>query len=96
MVRANEQLKMEVARRAEAEAALREEHSHLSGVLAIYERDRNLVAYEIHDGFVQPAAAAQMELQAAIAAYNRDPDRALENVLRAWSESSRASHKCGC
>ncbi len=83
LLAANEQLKLEVARRAEVEAALREEHRHLSRVLAIYEKDRQLVAYDIHDGFVQTAAAAQMRLQAALAAYANDPNNALEHVASA-------------
>ena len=83
LIAANERLKEEVARRAEAEGALREEQRHLSSVLAIYEKDRQLVAYDIHDGFVQTAAAASMGMQAALAAYPSDPDRALEQVASA-------------
>jgi signal transduction histidine kinase len=83
LVAANERLKTEVARRAEAETALREEHRHLSNVLAIYEKDRQLVAYDIHDGFVQTATGASMGMQAALAAYPTDPDRAQENVASA-------------
>jgi signal transduction histidine kinase len=79
---ANQQLTKEVAKRNEVEAALQEEHRHLRSVLEIYEQDRRLVAYDMHDGFAQPAAAAQMGLQAAIGAYKRDPDKALELVVR--------------
>lgn len=83
LLAANERLKTEVARRAEAESALREEHRHLSSVLAIYEKDRQLVAYDIHDGFVQTAAAASMGMQAALAAFPQDPGRAQEQVAHA-------------
>jgi signal transduction histidine kinase len=83
LVAANEQLRQEITRRAEVEAALHEEHRHLSSVLSIYEADRQLIAYDMHDGFVQTATAAQMGLQSALAAYARDPDRALEHVVGA-------------
>ena len=51
-------------------------------VLEMCERDQQLLAYEIHDGFVQPATAALMNLQASLSAYATDPDRALENIVR--------------
>ena len=41
-----------------------------------------MLAYEIHDGFVQPATAALMNLQAGLAAHTSDPEQALENVAR--------------
>jgi signal transduction histidine kinase len=82
LLAANQQLTEEVAKRTEAEAALHEEHRHLRSVLEIYEQDRRLVAYDMHDGFVQSAAAAQMGLQGAIGAYKHDPGKALELVVR--------------
>ncbi len=82
LLAANQQLTKEAAKRTEVEAALQKEHRHLFSVLEIYEQDRRLVAYDIHDGFVQTAAAAQMGLQAAIGAYKRDPDKALQLVVR--------------
>ena len=81
-VQLNARLKAEAARRTEAETALREEHLQLPRVLEVYEQERHLVAYDIHDGFVQSATAAHMGLQAALAAYTSDPDRALENIVR--------------
>ena len=47
-------------------------------MLEIYEKDRQLVAYDIHDGFVQTAAAASMGMQAALAAY--------PSAIRTWPE----------
>jgi signal transduction histidine kinase len=82
LLAANQQLTSEVAKRAEAEKALQSEQSHLRNVLEIYEQDRRLVAYDIHDGFVQTAAASQMGLQSAIGTYKRDPDKALELIIR--------------
>ena len=83
LIAENEHLKAEVARRAAAEAALRAEHSHLRSVLAIHEKERQLVAYDIHDGFVQPAIAASMGLQAALAACPREPETARQHVVSA-------------
>ncbi len=59
------------------------EHSHLRSVLAIHEKERQLVAYDIHDGFVQPAIAASMGLQAALAACPREPETARQHVVSA-------------
>jgi signal transduction histidine kinase len=78
---AREKLQVELAERTNAEAALRNEHRRLRQVLAMCEHDQQLLAYEIHDGFVQPATAALMNLQAALSAYATDPQTALENVL---------------
>jgi signal transduction histidine kinase len=45
----------------------------------MYERDRQLVAYEIHDGFTQPLAGALMQLEGGLQlAKSRHPDTALE------------------
>ena len=82
LVAAHEKLQAEFAQRTKAEEALRDEHRHLRQVLEMCERDQRLLAYEIHDGFVQPATAALMNLQAGLAAYATDPETALENVVR--------------
>ena len=58
LVAAHEKLQAEFAQRAKAEEALRDEHRHLHQVLEMNECDQRLLAYEIHDGFVQPATAA--------------------------------------
>jgi signal transduction histidine kinase len=82
LVAANEKLQAEFQQRAKAEAALRDEHRHLRQVLEMFERDQRLLAYEIHDGFVQPATAALMNLQASLSTYATNPDKALESVVR--------------
>ncbi len=82
LVSAHEKLQAEFAQRANAEEALRDEHLHLRKVLEMNECDQRLLAYEIHDGFVQPATAALMNLQASVSAYKSDPQKALENVVR--------------
>ena len=80
--RANEELQAEFVQRAKVEEALRDEQRHLLHVLEICERDQRLLAYEIHDGFVQPATAALMNLHASLSAYSSDPELALANVVR--------------
>ncbi len=82
LVRAHETLREEFTQRANAEAALREEQNHLRRVLEICERDQRLVAYDIHDGFIQPATAALMNLQAGLAMLSGDPQKAVESVER--------------
>ncbi len=82
LVRAHKKLLAEFARKAKAEEALRDEHRRLRHVLEICERDQRLLACEIHDGFVQTATAALMNLQAGLAAQATDPQKALENVAR--------------
>lgn len=46
------------------ESALRREQEFLRKLLALHERERQLVAYEIHDGLAQQMTAALMHLQA--------------------------------
>ncbi|MGO9115012.1 MAG: sensor histidine kinase [Thermoguttaceae bacterium] len=82
LLSAHEKLQAEFAQRTKAEAALRDEHSHLRKVLEMNECDQRLVAYEIHDGFVQPATAALMNLQASLSTYTKDPEKSLESVIR--------------
>jgi signal transduction histidine kinase len=50
----------DVTRRTLAEEALQEEHEHLRRLLDLHERNRKLVAYEIHDGVVQSLVSAKM------------------------------------
>jgi signal transduction histidine kinase len=82
LVRANEMLKKEFDERARVEEALREEHLHQRQLLELSEREQRLLAYEIHDGFVQPATAALMHLQASLSSYKDNPEGALGNVVR--------------
>lgn len=59
---ANEKLLKENKIRKRAEDALRSEQELLKRMFAIQERERKLVAYEIHDGIVQYATAALMHM----------------------------------
>ncbi len=73
----------EVLAHRKAEEALQEEQRHLRELLEMYERDRKLVAYEIHDGFVQQAAAALMHLQSFGHLPAQDPAAAQKAVDQA-------------
>jgi PAS domain S-box-containing protein len=53
----------DVSERKRSEDALRQERDRLGRLLDMHERDRKLVAYEIHDGFVPPLTAALMQLE---------------------------------
>jgi PAS domain S-box-containing protein len=57
---------IDVSQRSQAAEKLREERKLLQRVLQFHERDRQLIAYEIHDGFVQNATAAQMLLNSLL------------------------------
>ena len=56
-------LAVDVTRRRRAEAEVQFEHRLMRQMLRSHERDRRLVAYEIHDGMIQQAIGAQMRLQ---------------------------------
>lgn len=61
----------------------------LSQLLGLYERERQLVAYEIHDGFVQKATAALLHLQAFRELHVRNAEeawRSFEAAERALSQ----------
>jgi PAS domain S-box-containing protein len=54
----------DISDRKQSEAALRREQEFLRRLLDLQERDRQLVAYEIHDGMVQEMTGALMHLEA--------------------------------
>lgn len=70
---------LDVTARHEAEEALRNERNLLIRLLDLNQRDRQLIAYEIHDGIVQDITAASMFIEAATAhlpAENTDAQQA--------------------
>jgi len=97
--RSNEALAQEIAERKHAEEALRDEQGRLRQVLDLQERDRKLVAYEIHDGFVQQVVGAQFLFQAYRQQQATDPEEANENFdagLQLLAESiAEARHLIG-
>ncbi len=65
----------DVSDRKRGEAALRREQEFLRRLLDLQERDRQLVAYEIHDGMVQEMTGALMHLEA----YRHAPDEEMRD-----------------
>lgn len=62
----NAQLTAEMAERNRMEESLRAEQQFLRRLLDLQEQERKLLAYDIHDGFVQDVVGAKMILEAAM------------------------------
>ena len=60
---ANEQLRTEIAHRKLAEEAIQCEQKVLRQLLEVYEKHRQVVAYELHDGVIQSVTGALMILE---------------------------------
>ncbi len=58
--RKNEELRAEIAERQRSDLELQEKQQLLERLISTHERDRQLVAYEIHDTFLQDVIAALM------------------------------------
>lgn len=61
---ANISLRQQIAERRRVESDLRGQQQLMEQLLAAHERDRQLVAYEIHDAIVQDVTAALMHVEA--------------------------------
>lgn len=57
---------VDVTKRQQVEDELLTERRLMEALLRSHERDRRLIAYEIHDGLVQDATGAQMHLEAIV------------------------------
>lgn len=68
----------DITNRIRMEADLRAEQQFLTRLLRSHERDRQLLAYEIHDGLSQDLAGALLHLESILAA--RPPDRTRERA----------------
>jgi PAS domain S-box-containing protein len=81
----------DVTNRRLAEAAIQKEQQRLRWLLDMYERDRSLAAYEIHDALVQPLISALMQLEAAgrTAPGGGDRAAALDLLRRTIQEGRR-------
>lgn len=73
----------DITDRKRAEEQLRAQQRFLKRLLAVHERDRQLLAGEIHDGTVQPIIAALMHLDAARSKQPCDAERAEEEYQTA-------------
>jgi len=58
----------DITQRRKAEEAVQRERQLLKQMLEVYEKHRQLTAYEIHDGISQPLSVAQMMLEASLRA----------------------------
>ena len=84
----------DITDRKRSEAALRREQESLRDTLDLQERDRQLVAYEIHDGIVQEMTGALMHLEAFRHAENpalqtKEFDRGSDLLREAVNEARR-------
>ena len=68
--------------RIRAEESVREEQQFLKQVLDLQERERRLVAYEIHDGLAQQLSGGIMQLQAFQTLKDRYCEKADEDLKR--------------
>ena len=66
----------DVTRRKKIEADLLREQELIRHLLELAEREREVVAFEIHDGFAQQLAGAKMQFEAAIRVHDSNPDQA--------------------
>ena len=66
-----------------AEEAVLKEERLLRRMLDLYDRDRQLLAYELHDGLAQQLAGAMFSFQAFDQARREDPQEAQKNLDRA-------------
>lgn len=76
LTRANELLQREIEERKRAEEALRKEHRTLKHLLQSSDHERQLIAYEIHDGLAQQLAGAIMQFQTYTYLKDAKPDEA--------------------
>jgi len=80
LLRANEKLRTEVQERRRAEQALREDERLLRSLLSLHERERQLFAYEIHDGLVQFVTGALMRLESVFQREGFPPGKSRHEV----------------
>jgi len=73
-----------------ATEAVNKEQRLLRQLLELHERERQLVAYEIHDGFAQQLTGALFRLQGFRDLHARDPVEAMQNFDSALRLISRA------
>ena len=78
----------DVTERKQAEEKLREDRRFLKQLLDLQERERRLVAYEIHDGLAQQLTGGIMQVQAVRQLKDRILHRS-RKVLRGWVAIAR-------
>jgi signal transduction histidine kinase len=63
----------------------RDERRRLEELIRALQRDRQLTAYEIHDGLVQDVTGAQMQLESLLGGDGLPPGPVYEKVSLAWT-----------
>jgi PAS domain S-box-containing protein len=66
----------DITEQRKAVEAVEKEQRLLRRLLDLQERDRQLIAYEIHDGFAQQLTGAKLNFEASARLRDRDPDQA--------------------
>ncbi len=82
----------DVTERHRAEEALRREKQSLARLLRAVDHDRQIIAYEIHDGLAQLIAGALMQFQTFASARDRKPEKA-EEAFQTAMQILRDSHR---
>ena len=80
----------DISRRKQDEEALRHEQRLLRDVLDLHERDRKLVAFEIHDGLAQQLTGALYKFQSIEPMHANDPPASREAVRRGRAVARRS------
>lgn len=80
-----------VIARIQAEDELEKEQRLLKQLLELHERERKLVAYEIHDGFVQPLTGALMTFEASQQRLQSQGVAAMQDVFQSGLRLLRES-----
>ena len=96
LITANASLKKEIGERKRAEEELKKEQDLLRKSLELHERERQLVAYEIHDGFAQHLTGALLQLQVVEQLSENNPleaRRALGIGMQSLQESIREARR---
>jgi signal transduction histidine kinase len=83
LAQANERLRQDIAHRERVEEQLQNQQRLLRRLLDLQEKERKLIAYEIHDGFVQSATAALMNLETSSRLWHQDPTQVQESLQAA-------------
>ncbi|MBX7167062.1 MAG: PAS domain S-box protein [Pirellulales bacterium] len=88
----NSRLQAEIERGSQTAEKLRGQQRVLEGLLAAHDRDRQILAYDIHDGPVQLLTGALFQLEAARSLCPEIPPEALEQFVMALGQIRRALH----
>jgi PAS domain S-box-containing protein len=84
----------DVTQQKKAAEAVQKEQQLLRQLLDLHERDRRVIAYEIHDGFAQQLTAAMYNFEAFDRLQSQQPERARNTFDTALSLLGRSIAEC--